>query len=80
MYAIKRSDGRFLTSRANRGAGPSWTIFPGEHEPYTDKNLTPITIKNKMLGCIYNNYTLKVVELTPEEQELLVFLKVKTSF
>lgn len=80
MYAIKRSDGYFLSDGAVYTDGipaPFWQLFNGPRCVYSDNSLWHITLIKDRLAKIYTSHTLSIYELNTEQLEYLTFRKLK---
>lgn len=81
MYAIRRSDGLYLTDGAvyvNAAMPqPIWQNIEGTRKLYLEESFGYITLRKDRIAKIYTKYKIEVVELSDEELEYLSFRKLR---
>lgn len=83
MYAIKRSDGLFLSEGAvyvnNRQTKPApvWQSLEDVRNIYTEESLWHIGLRRDRIARTYKIHKLFVVELTNEDMQCITFGKLK---
>ena len=81
MYAIKRSDGLYLTDGAvyvdKKLPQPIWQNIDGTRELYLEESLRYIVLRKERIEKIYVKHKIEVIKLNDEELEYLSFRKLR---